>query len=185
MRQLGRLPGHGEGAVEADVTDCSSPRKFERQVLALPPDPEGVEQIHLGLFQGGGAQLHQRIDGVEFWLFNDGNNAPFLFGDSPTSGQYGTFEWDSANGLKIKGSNVAIGNIFPGEPFLAGYDSAVILRLSATLNMGLRTSEFGNGQRIFAMANAQTVPSSNPTGGGVLYVEGGALKYRGAGGTVI
>jgi hypothetical protein len=34
------------------------------------------------------------------------------------------------------------------------------------------------------MANAGTVPSSNPSGGGVLYVESGALKYRGSSGTV-
>jgi hypothetical protein len=33
------------------------------------------------------------------------------------------------------------------------------------------------------LANA-TVPTANPTGGGVLYVEAGALKYRGSSGTV-
>ncbi len=32
--------------------------------------------------------------------------------------------------------------------------------------------------------NSASVPSSNPSGGGVLYVEGGALKYRGSSGTV-
>jgi hypothetical protein len=40
------------------------------------------------------------------------------------------------------------------------------------------------GQGVVYMANAAVVPASNPTGGGVLYVEGGALKYRGSGGTV-
>lgn len=34
------------------------------------------------------------------------------------------------------------------------------------------------------LANATAVPSSNPVGGGVLYCEGGALKYRGSSGTV-
>jgi hypothetical protein len=33
------------------------------------------------------------------------------------------------------------------------------------------------------LANA-TVPTANPTGGGVLYVEAGALKYRGSSGTI-
>lgn len=28
------------------------------------------------------------------------------------------------------------------------------------------------------------VPSTNPSGGGVLYSEGGALKWRGSGGTI-
>jgi len=33
------------------------------------------------------------------------------------------------------------------------------------------------------LANA-TVPTGNPSGGGVIYVENGALKYRGSSGTV-
>jgi hypothetical protein len=40
------------------------------------------------------------------------------------------------------------------------------------------------GARVMYIANATTVPASNPSGGGVLYVEGGALKYRGSSGTV-
>ena len=36
----------------------------------------------------------------------------------------------------------------------------------------------------FFIKNATTVPSSSPTGGGYLYVEAGALKYRGSSGTV-
>jgi hypothetical protein len=32
--------------------------------------------------------------------------------------------------------------------------------------------------------NATTVPASNPAGGGYLYIEAGALKFRGSGGTV-
>jgi hypothetical protein len=40
------------------------------------------------------------------------------------------------------------------------------------------------GKTVIYIANAATVPASNPSGGGVLYVEGGALKYRGSSGTV-
>jgi hypothetical protein len=40
------------------------------------------------------------------------------------------------------------------------------------------------GAKVMYIANATTVPASNPSGGGVLYVEGGALKYRGSSGTV-
>jgi hypothetical protein len=35
-----------------------------------------------------------------------------------------------------------------------------------------------------AIANATVAPSVNPAGGGILYVEDGALKYRGSKGTV-
>ena len=52
-------------------------------------------------------------------------------------------------------------------------------------NVGFRTGDqFGAGQGVIAIANAIVAPSVNPGGGGVLYVEGGALKYRGSQGTV-
>jgi hypothetical protein len=41
----------------------------------------------------------------------------------------------------------------------------------------------GAGGVVF-IANATTAPTTNPSGGGVLYVESGALKYRGSSGTV-
>lgn len=45
-------------------------------------------------------------------------------------------------------------------------------------------SSLGGGVGQIAIANATTVPTTNPTGGGLLYVEAGALKYRGSSGTV-
>lgn len=40
------------------------------------------------------------------------------------------------------------------------------------------------GDRVMFMANAATVPSANPVGGGIFYIEGGAAKYRSPNGTV-
>ena len=40
------------------------------------------------------------------------------------------------------------------------------------------------GKGVIAIANAVAAPSVSPTGGGILYVENGALKYRGTNGTV-
>jgi hypothetical protein len=52
-------------------------------------------------------------------------------------------------------------------------------------NLGFGTTDqFGGGDQVIGIANAATVPVSNPTGGGVLYVENGALKYRGSSGTL-
>jgi hypothetical protein len=45
-------------------------------------------------------------------------------------------------------------------------------------------ASLGGGARVVALLNATTVPTTNPTGGGVLYVTGGALTYRGSSGTV-
>ena len=55
-------------------------------------------------------------------------------------------------------------------------------------NVGVGTSPkspFGaGGSGVVAIAEAKHAPANNPSGGGVLYVEGGALKYRGPSGTV-
>lgn len=47
-----------------------------------------------------------------------------------------------------------------------------------------RTGSYGNGNRVMFIGNATTVPDSNPSSGGILYTESGALKYRGSSGTV-
>jgi hypothetical protein len=51
-------------------------------------------------------------------------------------------------------------------------------------NYSIGNAQFGGGVRVIGIINATTVPASNPTGGGILYVEAGALKYRGSSGTV-
>jgi hypothetical protein len=43
---------------------------------------------------------------------------------------------------------------------------------------------FGGGEQVVFIENRTTAPTSNPAGGGLLYVESGALKYRGSSGTV-
>ena len=67
-----------------------------------------------------------------------------------------------------------------------GFETIVVFqRLAAGGNIGFRaTSQFGGGQGVIAIANASVIPTVNPAGGGVLYVENGALKYRGSNGTV-
>jgi hypothetical protein len=67
-----------------------------------------------------------------------------------------------------------------------GFETIVVFqRLAAGGNIGIRTtSQFGGGRGVMAIANASVAPSINPAGGGILYVEDGALKYRGSNGTV-
>lgn len=52
-----------------------------------------------------------------------------------------------------------------------------ILAIPAAMN-------FGGGTRVLFLGNAVGVPNTNPVGGGLLYVENGALKYRGSSGSV-
>jgi len=43
---------------------------------------------------------------------------------------------------------------------------------------------FGGGAGVIGIANATVIPTWNPAGGGVLYVNAGALTYRGPAGTI-
>ena len=62
---------------------------------------------------------------------------------------------------------------------------AIGFALTATGNVGFNgnTAQFGSGAGVIGIANAGTNPSANPTGGGVLYSDAGAGKWRGSGGT--
>lgn len=51
-----------------------------------------------------------------------------------------------------------------------------------SLLTGLKS--YGGGVGVMFVANATTLPTTNPTGGGILYVDAGALKYRGPSGVV-
>ena len=42
---------------------------------------------------------------------------------------------------------------------------------------------FGGGSNVIQIQDRSAAPSSNPSQGGILYAEGGALKWRGSGGT--
>jgi hypothetical protein len=68
----------------------------------------------------------------------------------------------------------------------SGFETIMLFqRPGAGGNVGFRTgSQFGAGQGVIAIRNAIVAPSVNPGGGGVLYVQDGALRYRGSEGTV-
>ncbi len=56
--------------------------------------------------------------------------------------------------------------------------------LTVGVNLRINTTSVAAGVGVLAMANATTLPSGTPSGGGVIYVEGGALKYKGSSGTI-
>jgi hypothetical protein len=61
--------------------------------------------------------------------------------------------------------------------------TAIVLAGGRSVQLGSATASLGGGAAVIGIANATTVPTSNPTGGGVLFVETGALKYRGTSGS--
>lgn len=74
--------------------------------------------------------------------------------------------WGDADEIGISAGN--------GQRLLATADG---LQIGGTLSLG-------SGSGVVGLNNATTAPTSNPTGGGILYAEGGALKWRGSSGTI-
>ena len=51
-------------------------------------------------------------------------------------------------------------------------------------NVKISGGDAGGGFGTIAIGNAVTLPSSNPSAGGIIYAQAGALKYRGSAGTI-
>ena len=96
---------------------------------------------------------------------------------------------DSSNNAQfwVNSSGVTVGaSGFSGPSYTANSDGTTAFNTNGSKNIqfGGGSTSIGGGSGVLGITNATTVPSSNPTGGGVLYVEAGALKYRGSSGTV-
>jgi hypothetical protein len=71
-----------------------------------------------------------------------------------------------------------------------GFETIIVFtRPAAGGNIGFGFPEahyekFGGGKGVIVIANASVAPTRNIAGAGILYVEDGALKYRGSNGTV-
>ena len=84
-------------------------------------------------------------------------------------------------------SRIQIGGTTVSYPMVESITGNLIIRSANSTNnanLGLGSTQFGSGVNVIGIADATTAPTTNPTGGGVLYVEAGALKYRGSSGTV-
>ncbi|MGW0136232.1 hypothetical protein [Streptomyces sp. NPDC003299] len=79
------------------------------------------------------------------------------------------------------GTNARDANLYRSAGGRLKTDSALSVGTTLFVN---NTTSTGGGAGVIAIANATTVPTADPTAGGVLYVESGSLKYRGSSGTV-
>jgi hypothetical protein len=103
-----------------------------------------------------------------------GTNGHLQLARSSDGATITNFITDGTNGI----INSVIDTIFQGN-------TTERMRITGGGNVGIGTADqFGGGVKVVGLTNATTAPASNPTGGGVLYVESGALKYRGSSGTV-
>jgi hypothetical protein len=104
-------------------------------------------------------------------------------GKYDTSGNFADLA--AISGIKSNGTsgNYEGALVFGARTNGSGGGSMERMRIVGNGNIGLNGSSFGGGEKVLFIANG-TAPSSNPAGGGLLYVENGALKYRGSSGTL-
>lgn len=65
----------------------------------------------------------------------------------------------------------------------SSYNINFIVTVAGSYSFGVADPNFQTGRGIIYVANNSAVPTGNPTSGGFLYVDSGALKYRGSSGT--
>jgi hypothetical protein len=98
-------------------------------------------------------------------------------------------EWQNSGGTvlarisssgNLSATNGLLTNAIQGQDSL----TAIVVHNGRGITIGTGSTIQGGGAGVIGIANAGTVPSSNPSGGGILYVEAGALKFRGSSGTI-
>jgi hypothetical protein len=115
------------------------------------------------------------VGGSSQLSFHDGNGS---------NTNYGYLNYGGSSGELTLNANSTGGNTAIRFLTSNGGANAERVRIDYAGSLGLGGSSFGSGALVMFIANATTAPTTNPTGGGVLYVEAGALKYRGSSGTV-
>lgn len=90
-----------------------------------------------------------------------------------------------SNGIYIS-TYTSAGVISIGRGNGTGVPNTQDIGIDGSGNIGLTNTAIsaGSGTAVIFIGNRSAAPSTNPTGGGILYAESGALKYRGSSGTV-
>lgn len=143
----------------------------------------GTTQIYLGNTSGAAAVGTLNANDLNF--IRNGSTIGTLTSTGITVGTAsiatGAVSTTSGNGIYSSGANEV--GVQCAALNVATFKSDQLVTASG-LNVGIGASSYGSGTRVICIGNATAVPSTNPTGGGVLYAEGGALKWRGSSGTV-
>jgi hypothetical protein len=107
------------------------------------------------------------------YIFNGGTTMSY----DGSSSTVGTFTFTNESDVLLQAGHGVNG----GDLYLtAGQGSTS----KGNIALHSTTGTFGGGQNVIFIHNAAVVPTTNPTQGGILFVENGALKYRGSSGTV-
>lgn len=149
------------------------------------------------IYWGTGADSRIGFDGSNtIWNLQNAGAGKLYWqvNDSSTSGDLELVQYGAGD----SGMTFTIAGVFSYSIGVDNSDSD-IFKISASSAIGTNSTisittaqniallgdgNFGSGTKVIYIANATTAPTTDPTGGGIMYVESGALKYRGSSGTV-
>lgn len=141
------------------------------------------------------------IGGVEMMNTNPGVAADFRFMIRDSGGHYLAFaQPGSANTDVLFGytrstldlifSNGGVGRTMlmgtlTSNDLVLGTNGEPRMFIKPNGNIGFNLGgSYGSGIKVIGIGDATTIPTTNPSGGGILYSEGGALKWRGPSGNI-
>lgn len=102
----------------------------------------------------------------------------------PSSGRFDVSQFSGVQYFQFSNATLNFGTA-TAHDFIFQTNNTDRGRFTSAGNLALfGTGSFGGGVKVAFMANVTTAPTTNPSGGGIFYVEAGALKYRGSSGTV-
>ena len=147
--------------------------------------------------QSNRALILAKGDRIDFLTFDGGSTLAQIAGNGTgiqaNFGITATANAASVKPLIVKGAASQSANLTEWQSSAAavlasisaaGLGTFAGVTLSTTTSLSLGTPSLGGGAGVISIANATTAPTTDPSGGGILYVESGALKFRGSSGTV-
>jgi hypothetical protein len=151
--------------------------------------PEIVYQTDVFAYEDSGGVLRAVLVAAAQMLFEDFDSFLFL------SNVNGFVDFATTAGVKISTQSDSLGGYLKAQSQDHLEIGAVteinqkigansVLKIDASAAYLFTGAGLGSGVGVVSIANATTAPTTNPTGGGILYVEAGVLKYRGSSGTV-
>jgi hypothetical protein len=91
---------------------------------------------------------------------------------------------NSAGSIVMSVTSIGQLNLPQGSIIGSGGLTCMVLGAARNVALASGSPSNGGGSAVVFIGNASTLPTTNPSGGGILYVDAGALKYRGTSGTV-
>lgn len=147
--------------------------------------------------QSNRALILAKGDRIDFLTFDGGSVLAQIAGNGTgIQGNFGITATANAASVKpfiVKGAASQSANLTEWQSSAAavlasisaaGLGTFAGVTLSTTTSLSLGTPSLGGGAGVISIANATTAPTTDPTGGGILYCSGGALVFRGSSGTI-